>query len=208
MKGRSDVLLRTTKLCARACLFPFFRVVVRGEDTLPKDTGFVLLPKHQRWEDIPLLGLACPRPLYYVAKHELFENPLSGWFLRSVGGLPLNRTRPLQSRRSLKAVVHHLSGGEGVVVFPEGTYRRGHMGQGHLGMIRLVISRVNLPVIPVGLRYVPEGGEDGGACEFRSRAVRRGCRIPQTVARSRHGRYRGALGVERAGAPGMILPGD
>lgn len=99
------------------------------------------------------MSLAAPRPLYYVAKHELFRNPASNWFLRSLGGLPLNRERPLESRGTLRAVIAHLKEGEAVVVFPEGTYHRNRMGKGNVGVVRLVLSKVSVPFFPVGVEY-------------------------------------------------------
>ena len=142
-----------TKTVGRVVLSPFFRLKADGVKNLPQKSAFILLPKHQRWEDIPLLGLATPRPLHYIAKSELFTNPLSNWFLRSLGGIPLNRQRPLESRHSLKSLVSLLREGEGAVVFPEGTYYSNKMGPGHVGMIRLILSRVTPPFIPVGVRY-------------------------------------------------------
>ena len=126
---------------------------MEGQDNVPKRGPFVLLPKHQRWEDIPLLGLASPVPLYYVAKQELFTNRLSSWFMTSLGGIPLDRRRPLASRNSIKAVVDLLEDGAGVVVFPEGTYFRNGMGSGRVGLIRLIHSQIEVPFIPVGIRY-------------------------------------------------------
>jgi 1-acyl-sn-glycerol-3-phosphate acyltransferase len=74
-----------------------------------------------------------------------------------VGGIPLNRQRPLESRRSIKALIEFLKKGEGVVVFPEGTYYKGRMGPGQTGMVRLILSRLKLPFIPVGINYSREG---------------------------------------------------
>jgi len=124
-----------------------------GTENLPRKNAFVLLPKHQRWEDIPLVGLAATRPLYYVAKSELFRNPVSSCFLKSLGGMPLNRRNPLKSRNSLNNVIELLRKGEGVVVFPEGTYYRNTMGPGRPGIIRLILSRLDLPFIPAGISY-------------------------------------------------------
>jgi 1-acyl-sn-glycerol-3-phosphate acyltransferase len=103
--------------------------------------------------DIPLIGLATPRPLYYVARDDLFDAPVSNWFMRSLGGIPLNRRRPLETRESLRALEGYLRKGEGVVVFPEGTYYVNEMGPGHAGMVRFVSSRFSLPFIPVGIHY-------------------------------------------------------
>lgn len=152
---RNDQVLRATRATGRILLSPFFRLETEGAENLPKDCAFVLLPKHQRWEDIPLLSLASPRPLYYVAKYELFRNGLSAWFIRSLGGIPLNRKKPLESRRALKAVIGHLRQGEGMVVFPEGTYYRGTVGPGQQGVVRLILSRIQLPFVPVGIQYSP-----------------------------------------------------
>ena len=128
-------------------------MVVSGLENLPAETAFILLPKHQRWEDIPLLALATPRRLYYVAKYELFKNPLSSWFVTSLGGIPLNRKRPLESRRFLTATIDLLEKGEGVVVFPEGTYYNNEMGPGQAGMVKFIRTRLSLSFIPVGISY-------------------------------------------------------
>jgi len=145
------------KTAARIFLAPFFEIQVGGQENIPKEGSFILLPKHQRWEDIPLLGLASPVPLYYVAKNELFLNPLSSWFMGSLGGIPLERRRPMASRSSIKTVVGLVKKGAGVVVFPEGTYYRNCVGSGQVGLIRLIHSQIEVPFIPVGIRYVGKG---------------------------------------------------
>ena len=153
-KGRTSPI---TRLIARAFLSLLFRLTVRGQENLPSHNAFVLLPKHQRWEDIPLLDLATPRSLYYVAKQELFNIPFFGWFLSALGGVPLNRSRPMESRQSLRFVQELLGEGQGVVVFPEGTYYRNRMGPGHVGLIRMIVSRSKVPFIPTGVRYEARG---------------------------------------------------
>ena len=88
---RSDLLFWLSKYIGKVLFYPFFQIQTNGLENLPEGKAFILLPKHQRWEDIPLLGLGTQRPLYYVAKYELFRNPISRWFLSSLGGIPLNR---------------------------------------------------------------------------------------------------------------------
>jgi len=157
MRARKKWILKATKTASRVLLSPFFRLEAEGMENLPQENAFILLPKHQRWVDIPLLSLATPRSLYYVAKHDLFKNPLSNWFIRSLGGIPLNRQRPLESRQSLKAMIKFLIKGEGVVVFPEGTYYRNKIGPAHAGVVRLILSRFSIPFIPVGMNYSGKG---------------------------------------------------
>jgi 1-acyl-sn-glycerol-3-phosphate acyltransferase len=155
--GRNEGFFQVFILLVRALLTPFFRIEVEGLKNLPRDSAFVLLCKHQRWEDIPLLGLATPRPLYYIAKYELFKNALSNRFFSTLGGIPLNRRRPLASRRFLQATIDLLEKGQGVVIFPEGTYYPNKMGPGQIGMVKFVLSRLKLPFIPVGINYAAAG---------------------------------------------------
>ena len=150
---RKECVVRSVRLLGTVCLAPFFRVEARGLEHLPDAGAFVLLAKHQRWEDIPLLGLSVPKPLYYVAKAELFRSVPSRWLLSAMGGIPLNRERPLESRRSLRRIIEHLHGGAGVVVFPEGTYYPARMGPPRTGLVRMVLSKTSPPFVPVGIRY-------------------------------------------------------
>jgi 1-acyl-sn-glycerol-3-phosphate acyltransferase len=150
---RRRILLDIIKVAAGFSFYPFFKIQVAGLENIPQRGPFILLPKHQRWEDIPILGISIKRPLYYIAKHELFKNYLSRWFISSLGGLPLDRRYPSKSRGSLETMIGLLRKGEGVVIFPEGTYSRGKMGSGHIGLIRMVFSRFSIPFIPVGIRY-------------------------------------------------------
>ena len=130
-----------------------FKIIVRGRDNIPRTGPFVLLPKHQRWVDVPLIGLAAARFLYYVAKAELFVHPLGNWFISALGGIPLNRKRPIESRQTLRAIRRCLQSDSGLVLFPEGTYYPGIMGPGHQGVLRFITSVASVPLIPVGIRY-------------------------------------------------------
>lgn len=159
VRERKAFVFGLTRIAAKLCLYPFFRTEVYGLENLPGKNAFILLPKHQRWEDIPLLSLATPRPLYYIAKYELFTNPASRWFLFSVGGIPLNRSHPLESLRSFKALICFLKKGEGIVIFPEGTYYKNKMGRGQVGLIRMIHSRFMVPFIPVGILYSKKRGK-------------------------------------------------
>jgi 1-acyl-sn-glycerol-3-phosphate acyltransferase len=156
--GRNEWIFYIIKFLARIILTPFFNIQAAGTENLPLNRAFVLLVKHQRWEDIPLLSLSTPRPLYYIAKYELFKNVLSNRFFNALGGIPINRQRPLESRRFLQATIELLEKGEGVVIFPEGTYYRDKMGPGQTGMVRFVLSRLALPFVPVGINYSSPGG--------------------------------------------------
>ncbi len=169
---RNDFLYTAMRLFAGLVLKPFFRLRVQGAGGLPHDGGYVLLPKHQRWEDIPLLGLACPHRLYYVAKHELFAAEPGGWLLKSLGGVPLHRKNPLKTKRYLRDLLALMAEGHPVAVFPEGTYFQGAVGPGQTGLVRFILKRYSPLFVPVGIAY--RGG--GPVCEVHVR-FGRGCRV-------------------------------
>lgn len=153
MLERKERLCRVIRAFSRVSFSLFYRLEIEGDEYLPREKAFILLPKHQCWQDIPIIAIVTPRPLYYIAKHELFKNRFAGWFVKSLGGIPLNREQPLKSRGSIRAMIEFLENGEGVVVFPEGTYYKNEMGPGKTGMVRLLVSRLSYPLIPVGVNY-------------------------------------------------------
>jgi len=157
VRERNNKLVWFTKHLSKLLLSPLFRIKTEGLHNVSKQSSFILTPKHQRWEDIPLLSISTPRPLYYIAKNELFLNPFSSWLLSSLGGLPLNRSRPLESRASFKIMMERLREGEGLVIFPEGTYFKDRVGPGRIGMVKMIRSRLKIPFIPVGIDYAKEG---------------------------------------------------
>ena len=141
------------RAAVRLLFAPFNAIKVEGAGYIPRDGGFLLLPKHQHWVDIPYLGMACSRPLCYVAKVELFKSRLGNRFFRALGGIPLDRRRPIATRHSLRAVRNALLAGHGVVLFPEGTYVPGRMGDGRSGLLRYLIKNTPVPLVPVGIAY-------------------------------------------------------
>jgi 1-acyl-sn-glycerol-3-phosphate acyltransferase len=146
------------KTALRLLFAPFGGFRVEGAARIPRQGGFLLLPKHQRWVDIPYLGIACPRRLCYVAKVELFKSRLGNRFFTALGGIPLDRRRPIATRHSLRAIRNTLEMGHGVVVFPEGTYVPGRMGGGRSGLLRYLIQNTPVPLVPVGIAYSVEAG--------------------------------------------------
>ena len=155
-KGNPFIFIAIKSL-AEVLLPLFFTMEVTGIKNIPQRGGFILLPKHRRWQDVPLLGLAIPTLLYFIAKHELFSNPAFKYVLRSLGGIPLNRETPLKSRKELNWMLKLLREGQKLVIFPEGTYFRDRMGQGKMGLIRMIISRQAVRFVPVGISYKRKG---------------------------------------------------
>ena len=145
----------------RQTLGRYFSLEVRGLKNLPAQGPVIICPKHQRWEDIPLIGMALPPPLHYIAKAELFQYPVIRELLGAWGGVPLDRNRPRATLSSFKRLAPLLRERAHVVLFPEGTYFRARVGPGKHRLIQLLLKLQNrdglglLPFVPVGLAYLP-----------------------------------------------------
>ncbi len=123
----------------------------------------IILPKHQYWTDIPLVSLAFPFPLYFLAKVELFRSATVRWLLMLLGGIPLDRDQSVRTLSSFRSLLSLLREGEKVVLFPEGTYVRGIVGAGRTRLIQMILGfqpllRQKVPFVPVGIRYGERAG--------------------------------------------------
>ena len=145
--------VKSVRLAARVLFYPFFNIHTSGTQNIPAGDPFVLLPKHQRWEDIPIIAIATGMPLYYVAKQELFNNIFSRIIISMLGGLPVNRKKPARSRDTYSKIIDKLTENEGIVIFPEGTYYKNRMGSGRIGLVRMIHSNMDTLFIPTGINY-------------------------------------------------------
>jgi 1-acyl-sn-glycerol-3-phosphate acyltransferase len=158
---RSDLLFFIVHKLGYLCLRSIYRIEVEGRENIPQGAG-VILPKHQFWTDIPIVGLALENPVTYIAKHELFVYPLVREFLTWLGGIPINRLDPVKSLSSFRYVEGLMRRGERIILFPEGTYYPNSLGPGKHGFVQAILhfqKRMKslpggaIPFIPMGIRY-------------------------------------------------------
>lgn len=125
----------------------YFRRREAGFEHIPATGPFILAANHSSFMDPPLVGASCSRAISYLARESLFSNPLFGRILRSVGSVPVDRDGA--SGKGLKTILERLIGGDGIILFPEGTRSSdGQLQKGRAG-VGLVVIKSGAPVVPV-----------------------------------------------------------
>ena len=161
---------------ARLVLVPFFRLYFRlegmGAEHIPSRGAAILASNHRSFLDPFVIGALTRRPVYYMAKRELFERPLQAWLLSALGAFPVDRgagdEQAMATARTL------LERGECVAIFPEGTrIRRGPLSAPRRGVGRLALQ-TGAQVVPIAV--------------IGTERVRRGWRIRPYKVRVRCGR--------------------
>jgi glycerol-3-phosphate dehydrogenase (NAD(P)+) len=137
----------------RALFQPFFHIYFRlsriGREHIPQEGPVIFASNHRSFLDPFIVGTLVRRPIYYVAKKELFRHRIIAWFLNSLGAFPVDRgasdTEMLATARAI------LARGDCIVIFPEGTRTRpGTLGKPKRGVGRLALE-AGAPIVPVAV---------------------------------------------------------
>jgi 1-acyl-sn-glycerol-3-phosphate acyltransferase len=103
-----------------------------GAERIPRSGGLVIALNHFHWIDIPCVGFACKRNVYFLAKVEAHRVPGLGQFIRGFGTISVRRGE--SDREAVRRMREVVQNGDALGVFVEGTRQRsgvpGHVQPG------------------------------------------------------------------------------
>jgi 1-acyl-sn-glycerol-3-phosphate acyltransferase len=148
--------LDTRRRAARAGARLIFRasgiaMKVTELGSLP-DSACVVVANHASYLDGVILTAALPPRFCFVIKREIKSVPLAHLLLRRLGSEFVERFDRRRGATDARRIMRKADGGEALVFFPEGTFRR------EPGLMRFrtgafaAAARADLPVVPVVIR--------------------------------------------------------
>jgi len=93
----------------------------QNRQALPQDENYILVAPHRTWWDPLYLAVAArPKKFAFMAKKELFKNPVLSFILRHANAFPVDRENPGPS--AIKTPVKILKNTDlSLIMFPSGT---------------------------------------------------------------------------------------
>jgi 1-acyl-sn-glycerol-3-phosphate acyltransferase len=121
---------------------------LRGSANVPRSGPLLMVSNHVGAIDPAIIGAWTPRPVWFMAKAELFKGGW-GWVMRGYHAFPVVRHSP--DRTALRRAFDLLKQGSAVVLFPEGhrsenaRLLRAEPGAG------FIARRSGAPVLPIAI---------------------------------------------------------
>jgi len=148
-----------------------FRLRCREKDNIPPSGGVLFVANHISMWDPLMIGfvIAPRRRLFFMAKRELFANPIAAKIVSSGGAFPVDRGGA--DRDAIRNARDILARGEALLMFPEGTrYRSGQLGPAMPGAGAFGLAD-DVQVIPVAIsgsnrRFGPASITIGGRLDL------------------------------------------
>jgi 1-acyl-sn-glycerol-3-phosphate acyltransferase len=148
-KGVSKAIFWTVRVVLGLAIQAYFSLERSGRKNIPKHGPVILAANHRSFLDPFLVGCCLRRPVYFVAKKELFDKPWQAWILNRLGAFPIKRGE--SDEESMATARGVLERGGALVIFPEGTrIRKGPLGRPKRGVGRLALE-TGAPVVPVAI---------------------------------------------------------
>ncbi len=116
---------------------------VYNKERIPEGNYILIAPHRTWWEPVLFALAASPKEFIFMAKKELFENPILSWILRHAHAFSVDRDNPAPS--AIKIPVRGLKKDDySLIIFPSGTRHSAELKSGAFVIAKLA----NKPLVP------------------------------------------------------------
>ena len=126
-----------------------FRWRVTGAENIPVSGGVIIASNHISNFDPFVVGTAVSRKLHFMAKEELFVNPVMRAIIQWLGAFPVRRGA--SDRTAIRTAINLLENGNMVGLFPEGTRsKNGQLRQAEPGLA-MIAAKAGATIVPTAV---------------------------------------------------------
>ena len=130
-----------------------FCVTSFGEENIPEKGAFILAANHISALDPVMIISHCPRTLHFMAKDELFKNPVFASFLKKMNVFPVKRQT--SDKRALEFAKRIISSGWALGIFPEGSRIKDAIPKRAKNGVSYLAAKTKADVLPVSIYKAP-----------------------------------------------------
>lgn len=130
-----------------------FCVTSFGEENIPEKGAFILAANHISSLDPVMIISHCPRTLHFMAKDELFKNPVFASFLKKMNVFPVKRQT--SDKRALEFAKRIISSGWALGIFPEGSRIKDASPKRAKNGVSYLAAKTKADVLPVSIYKAP-----------------------------------------------------
>ncbi len=114
-----------------------------------KKQNYIVACNHMSNWDAIMLDVTFNKKHYYLAKKELFGSKFKSWFMRSIGAVPVDRTRA--DTRAVKEIFTLIKKKKTICIFPQGTRAKTVKVEGETAKdgVAMFSLRTDTPVVPM-----------------------------------------------------------
>ena len=135
-------------------IYTFYRIVFRlekvNEENVPIDGTVIICANHLNTWDAVGLVTATKRKVNFIAKEDLFNNPLLSWIGHLFDVIPIKRG--MRDMEAMKRCLGYLKNGTALGIFPEGTRRGLEKGAKVQNGAAYMALKTKAKVVPVGIQ--------------------------------------------------------
>jgi 1-acyl-sn-glycerol-3-phosphate acyltransferase len=136
------------KCVAKLVIFLTTSFKIQGKENIPQEGPLLIVSNHLSVGDPVFIGTSMRRKVIFMAKEEIFRNPLAGYFIRQFGAFPVYRGgASIEALRQAKRILEQ---GKVLGMFPEGKRSKSQsLIPGQKGSA--MIANNGVTILPLGI---------------------------------------------------------
>lgn len=147
-------------------LWLFYRLEVRGQENIPKNSRYIVAPNHISYFDPFIAALAVKKPLAFMAKKELFESPKLASTIDALGAFSVNREKlEVSTIKTVKEIFKTKDWFLGI--FPQGGIRRNRTIEKINKGFAVIAKAAKSDVLPISI----VGAEEYNWIPFKAKLI-------------------------------------